>query len=157
MTEEQTPAPVPDESAAAAAPQAPAELPALHITAEHVRDGEYIGPDVSAWMGHIEIAADLGTVRFAGAIAATGRIRAFSGAGIEAGESIKAGGSIEAGESIKAGGSIACKFLSVRLRIFAGLVLWRLPRPGEDEIRCELRNGTIAFGKHVPPTGEAMP
>ena len=95
MTETQTPDPAPDEeSAAAAAPQALAELPILRITADHVRDGEYIGPDVSDWEGHIEIAANLGTVRFAGAIAATGLICALPGAGIEAGGSIMAGVSI---------------------------------------------------------------
>ena len=74
-----------------------------------------------------------------------------AGSGIEAGWGIEAGSGIEAGWGIKAGFSIACKFLSVRLRIFAGLVSWRLPKPDEDEIRGELRNGTIAFGKHVPP------
>jgi hypothetical protein len=39
----------------------------------------------------------------------------------------------------------------VRLRIFAGLVSWRLPLPGEDEIHGELRGGTVAFGRLIDP------
>ena len=158
----------------------------LRITAEHVRDENYVGPDVSSWAGHIEIASNLGLVRFAN-IAATGSILVLPGSTIEvggsikAGDAIKAGGSIEdgywievgdsikagwaikAGDSIEAGGSIEaalsirCKFLNVRLRIFAGLVSWRMPLPGEDEIHGELRRGTIALGKHMPPAGESAP
>lgn len=29
--------------------------------------------------------------------------------------------------------------------------IWRLPKPEETEIRAELRQGTIAYGTHVPP------
>ena len=29
--------------------------------------------------------------------------------------------------------------------------MWRLPEPGEMEIRAELRSGTVAFGKHIQP------
>jgi hypothetical protein len=192
-------------------------LPTLHITAEHIRDGVYIGPDVSAVVGHIEIAADLGCVQFSSSIVATGRIRALSGSGIEAGLGIKAGLGIEAGLGIKAGWgieaglgikaglgiraglgieagsgikagwvieagsgieaglgieagsgikagwgiacglSLHCKWLSAGLRIFAGLVSWRLPGPGDDEIRGELRGGTIAFGTLVIPKKGVAP
>ena len=161
----------------------------LTITREDIDDaGNYIGAsDVSAWQGRIEIAADLGWVRFAGDVRATQSIIAMQGSGIKAGDSIKAGwgieagdsieagsgikagDSIEAGDSIKAGGGIEAgsgikaglgieaglgikaKWLSVRLRIFAGVCMWRLPEPGEMEIRAELRSGTVAFGKHIQP------
>ena len=119
----------------------------LTITREDIDDaGNYIGAsDVSAWQGRIEIAADLGWVRFAGDVRATQSIIAMKGSGIEAGECIEAGWGIKAGLGIKA------KWLSVRLRIFAGVCIWRLPQPGEMEIRAELRSGTIAFGKHIQP------
>lgn len=115
-------------------------FPTLHITAEHVTSGQYTGPDVSDYPGHIEIAADLGQVIFAGRLRAKGRIRALAGCGIKA------------GEGIEAGLSISCKILSVRLRIFAGLCTWRLPAPGEQEIRAEVRSGTVAFGTVIAPT-----
>ena len=62
--------------------------------------------------------------------------------------SIKAGEGIEAGWGIKAGEGIQCKLsISAKLRIFAGLCMWRLPRPEEQEIVCaELKSGTVAFG-----------
>ncbi|MFG1454547.1 hypothetical protein V5F44_20190, partial [Xanthobacter sp. V2C-8] len=82
------------------------ELEILKIEAAHVRDGQYIGQDVSDWHGHIEIAADLGWVRFSGSIHASGRILALAGSGIEAGLGIKAGWGIEAGEGIKSGSGI---------------------------------------------------
>ena len=131
----------------------------LTITREDIDDaGNYIGAsDVSAWQGRIEIAADLGWVRFAGDVRATQSIIAMQGSGIKAGDSIKAGGGIEAGSGIKAGLGIEAglgikaKWLSVRLRIFAGVCMWRLPEPGEMEIRAELRSGTVAFGKHIQP------
>ena len=64
---------------------------------------------------------------------------------------LRAGLGIEAGEGIEAGFSIVAKFLSVRLRIFAGLVAWRLPEPSECEVRAEIRSGTLAHGTHVAP------
>ena len=104
------------------------------VTAEHLNNGEYNGPDLSVWIGHIEISADLGLVRFNGSLTAAGRIIAEAGSGIEAGEGIKAGWGIEA------------KWLSCALRIFAGLVNWRLPRPSDLEIRAEIRGGKVALG-----------
>jgi hypothetical protein len=58
---------------------------------------------------------------------------------------------IEAGWGIKAGLSITCKRrLSVALRVFAGLCLWKLPSREEMEIRCgKLESGTISFGTLV--------
>lgn len=58
---------------------------------------------------------------------------------------------IKAGEGIEAGLSSTSEWISVWQRIFAGLCMWRLPDPGETEIRAEIRFGTIAFGTHVPP------
>ena len=78
----------------------------LRITAEHVKDRAYIGPDVSAWAGHIEIASDLGTVFFAGAVVAYGHIYALTGSGIKAGGDIEAGEEIVVGEEIDSGRSI---------------------------------------------------
>ena len=161
----------------------------LYITKDMLNaDNVYVGTaDVTAWVGHIEIAASLGYVKFKTSLSATGRIRALAGSGIkaglgikagegikagwgieagsgikagesieagwgiEAGLGIKAGWGIDAGEGIAAGFSIVAKHISARLRIFAGICVWRLPKPSEMEIRAELRSGMIAFGKHVPP------
>jgi len=82
-------------------------LPTHIVTADQLTDGLYTGSvDLTAFNGHIEIAAGLGWVRFSGHVAAAGRIRALAGSGIEAGEGIKAGSGIEAGEGIKAGWGI---------------------------------------------------
>jgi len=71
-----------------------------------------------------------------------------AGDGIEAGCDIKAGYGIEAGCGIKAGLSIICKWISSKLRIFAGLCIWRQPTEEETTITCEeVKEGTIAFGK----------
>ena len=82
-----------------------------------------------------------------------------AGWSIKAGESIEAGWSIKAGESIEAGWSIRCKAkLTVKLRIFAGLCTWRLPKPEELVIECaELTEGTVCFGdlKLLPAKTEA--
>ena len=80
----------------------------LTITAADLdADGVYIGTtDVTNFDGHIEIAADLGRVRFGLSLNAKGGIRALAGSGIEAGEGIEAGSGIEAGEGIKAGWGI---------------------------------------------------
>ena len=132
-------------------------LPTLHITADHIKGGVYIGPDVSNYEGHIEIDANLGWVKFEFYLCATGCILAEAGTGIKAGdgikagEGIKAGMGIEAGKDIEASFSIRAKWISAKLRIFAGLVNGRLPKNGEDEIHAQLRSGTIAFGKHIAP------
>ena len=99
--------------------------------------------------GHIEVEASLGLVSVLGFIRAAGGLSIEAGSSIEAGESIEAWLSIEAGGSIKAGLSIRCKAkLTVKLRIFAGLCTWRLPKPEEQIIECaELTQGTVCFGE----------
>ena len=64
-------------------------------------------------------------------------------------DGIYAGWGIEAGEGIEAGANI-----SVKLRIFAGLIMWRKPKPEELEVRCmKLESGEVAYGKLIE-TGE---
>ena len=123
----------------------------LIITSADLNErNEYVG-DASNVDGSIIIEAGLGTVRFKGLVRARLSVTAKAGSGI------KAGWGIEAGDGIKAGLSITAKWVGARFRIFAGICLWKLPDPGEDEIRAELRGGIIAFGKHVPPApGEAL-
>ena len=67
---------------------------------------------------------------------------------VEAGVYLQVRGRIEAGWGIKAG------WVQCGLRIFAGLVAWRLPEPHELEIRAELRGGTIAHGVLVNSTND---
>jgi hypothetical protein len=57
----------------------------------------------------------------------------------------------QAGEGIKAGWGIVCKAsLRSGLRIFAGLCLWRLPKPEESRVECKrLEAGQVAFGELV--------
>ena len=90
--------------------------------------------------GHIEIAAGLGWVRFTRAIRASLSIVAGAGSGIKAGEGIKAGWGIEAGLTITA------KWLSVKLRIFAGICGWKIPAREEQVIDAEVRSGLVAHG-----------
>jgi hypothetical protein len=79
-------------------------------------------------------------------IKADGYIEA--GGSIKAGGYIQAGGSIEAGDSIQAGLYITCKELSAKLRIFAGLCLWKIPDESETVITCEkLISGTVSYGR----------
>ena len=116
-------------------------------------DNFYVGAtDVSDFDGSIEIAADLGRVRFKAWVKAKFSIRALAGSGISAGLGISAGDGISAGSGISAGFSVVAKWIEARLRIFAGLCAWREPTPEETEVRAELRNCTVAFGKHVAPT-----
>jgi len=155
------------------------------ITKEQLSEsGEYIGPDLSAFDGHIEAEKNLGDVRFAQTVSAAGYIYFKAGSGIEAGWGIeagegieagrgikagsgieaewgiKAGSGIKAGEGIKAGGgieaglSIVCKWI-YGLRIFAGLCLWKIPLQEEMEIRCgEVKKGVICFGNLVKTGAE---
>ena len=123
----------------------------------------YVGAtDVSDFAGHIEIAADLGHVHFTGSLRAAGSVRALAGSGIKAGSGIEAGWGIEAGSGIEAGWgieaglSVSAKFVAVRLRIFAGLCLWRQPTREEMQIRAEVRSGTVAFGEVVAPVETAV-
>jgi hypothetical protein len=70
-----------------------------------------------------------------------------AGWGIEAGSGIEAGWGIEAGSGIEAGLSVACRaVLSVKLRLFAGTCIWKVPEPAEMEVRCKRFEGTLAFG-----------
>jgi UDP-3-O-[3-hydroxymyristoyl] glucosamine N-acyltransferase len=75
-----------------------------------------------------------------------------AGTGIKAGWSIEAGTGIKAGWSIEAGLTIKSKWISTSLRIFAGLVSWRLPAPDEEEIHAEIRRGTVACGRVIAPS-----
>jgi len=144
-------------------------------------DNNYIGStNLDNFEGHLESEENLGYVKFkflkiqgyigfkAGSgikagdgIEAGGGIKAGcgieagggieAGSGIEAGGGIKAGGGIEAGSGIEAGWGISAKTISSKLRIFAGLCLWRLPTKEECQIRAKLLSGTIAFGELVEP------
>ena len=75
-----------------------------------------------------------------------------AGEGITAGSCILAGWGISAGEGITAGDgilvglTIVAKWVSARLRIFAGLCAWKIPAQAEMEISAEIRSGTVAFG-----------
>jgi len=112
------------------------------ITAADLTDGRYTASHDLIVDGHLEIAANLGHVTIAGAIRVTGQIVALSGSGIEAGWGIKAGEGIEAGWGITCTG-----VFTVRLRVFAGLCLWRLPTEAEQTITCSrFVGGTIAYG-----------
>ena len=73
-----------------------------------------------------------------------------AGCGIEVGWGIKAGCGIEAGDGIKAGWGITCTTLFSKLRIFAGLCIWRNPTKGERSIKCdELVGGEICYGNLI--------
>ena len=137
-----------------------------HLITKDQLDSEnkYIGAtDITAFEGNIEIEVNLGYVVFS-ALKAVGYILAKAGSGIkagwgiEAGEGIKAGWGIEAGEGIKAGSGIKAGWgIKAKLRIFAGLIMWRLPNPEELKITCKkLESGTIAFGELIE-TGKAEP
>ena len=135
----------------------------LTITKSDLNErNEYAASESLNFEGHIQIEADLGTVAFRACLRASGYIRAFAGSGIKAGSGIEAGWGIEAGDGIKAGLGIeaglgiACKNLAVRLRIFAGLCMWRKPKPEEMEIRAEQIEGEVCYGT-VHLTGEATP
>ena len=128
------------------------------VLKEHLdEENRYVGPEnLADFAGHLEIAEKLGFVVF-GALKVAGYIWAKAGSGIKAGEGIKAGWGIKAGEGIeagwgiKAGFSITCKAsLRSGLRIFAGLCLWRLPKPEESRVECKrLESGQVAFGELV--------
>lgn len=131
------------------------EMETLKLTAEHFdAEKKYIGTvDVSNYPGHIEIAANLGYVKFK-KIAVMGRLVALAGTGIKAGRGIEAGEGIEAGRGIEAGLSITCKLRLISgLRIFAGLCIWRLPSENESTIRCGLAMAAEVHAKNLIETG----
>ncbi len=117
----------------------------LHLVAKDFKDSDsyyknYIGKeDVSNYQGNIEIEGNLGYVRFEGYLIATGYIIAEAGSGIEA------------GEGIKAGFTIFCKLaLNIRLRIFAGLTIYKKPTKQEMQITCgKLEKGEVCFGELI--------
>lgn len=127
----------------------------LEITEDMLdASNNYIGEiDVSDFAGHIHLAEQLGRVRFR-AIAALGRVFAPAGSGIKAGWGIEAGEGIKAGLGIEAGLSISAKVVVSPLRIFAGLVLWRLPTPEEAQVRAGRVEGAIAHGEFVETKGD---
>ena len=132
----------------------------LKITKADLNErNEYIRSRDLEFEGHIEVEASLGWVTVLGLIRAAGALSIEAGSSIKAGWSIKAGESIKAGSSIEAGWSIRCKAkLTVKLRIFAGLCTWYLPKPEELVIECaELTEGTVCFGdlKLLPAKTEA--
>ena len=114
----------------------------LKITKADIQDGKYIKGAVD-FDGHVEIDENLGYVFFA-SLKATGYIYAKAGSGIEAGCGIEAGEGIEAGNTI-----------NVKLRIFAGLIIWRKPEPSEMGIRCKrLESGEICYGTLIETGSE---
>ena len=138
----------------------------LKITKADLNErNEYARSHDLEFEGHIEIESSLGLVKILGIVRAVGGLSIKAGSSIKAGGSIQAGWSIEAGESIQAGWSIEagwsirCKTqLTVKLRIFAGLCSWRLPKPEEMVIECaELAQGTVCFGdlRILPATSTA--
>ena len=135
----------------------------LRITAEN--RNQYENTSVK-FKGKIEIANGLGLVSFISLEASYSIIaeagsgikagwRIEAGSGIEAGWGIKAGEGIKAGSGIKAGWGIEAKWLSIELRIFAGLCLWRLPTPKEMEIKAKIKRGTVCFGNVVDGKGRS--
>ena len=108
--------------------------------------------------GHIHIEGHLGLVRFAFGVAATGRIWAQAGSGIEAGSGIKAGSGIEAGWGIKAGSGIEAGegIVSLRGGIRAKLVSCLRVAAGFDvsekcTIEAEVEKGEVVLGEVRPP------
>lgn len=148
----------------------------LKITKEDLDKNGFYKEDSIDFIGAIEIDENLGYLKLKHGIKASTYILARAGSGIEAGSNIETGGSIEAGEGIEAGGSIEAgqgieagagieagsnivtggsikagfsiiaKFISCKLRIFAGSCLWKIPSESEMEIKAEVRSGTIAYG-----------
>ena len=78
------------------------KLPVLRITAEQVMNGVYVGGGECDFPGDIEIAPDLGVVKFTHSLVGY-RIRALSGSGIRAEGWIKSTSNIESSEKILSG------------------------------------------------------
>jgi hypothetical protein len=138
----------------------------LLITADHIKNGLYVGPDLSDFDGNVEFAADLGWVKIDAAIRVSGCLVIKAGTSIEAGDLIKAGGLIKAGDWIEAGGWIeakkgisaglwiAAKTVSANFKIFVGVCVWRETLPEERQLRARLLNGELAHGEYCPPSEE---
>ena len=103
--------------------------------------------------GHIEIDGDLGRVKFAAGVWATGHIWTKAGTGIEAGWGIEAGRGIKAGESIEAGwgivtfysGGIFAKQITA-LRIAVGFNITEI-----QTITADVRKGVVILGTVKAP------
>ena len=109
------------------------------------KDNAYIGEvDLSDFNGSLELAEGLGWVRFKRRLKVKGYIVARAGTGISAGWGISAAFSIQ------------CKAdLRVKLRVFAGLCPWRLPKAEELKIICRrLLSGQVAHGELVQTAAE---
>ena len=125
------------------------------VTKEMLDSENFYKGESLSFDGHIEISGGLGWVRFRKSVSASLSIVVAAGSGIEAGEGIKARLGIEAGLGIKAGWGIEAGwgikaiFISVRLRIFAGLCMWKVPTEKEMEINAEIRSGTVCYGNVV--------
>ena len=123
------------------------------IKKEHLdKDNFYVGKeDLSDYQGHIEAQENLGTIRFENSLRSSGNIYFRTGSGIEAGYGIKAGWGIKADGGIEAGWGIVCKLeLSSKLRIFAGLVTWRMPTKEEMQIKVgKLVLGQVCYGELI--------
>ena len=125
----------------------------LRITKADLNEyNEYAASRDLDFDGHIEIAASLGCVKVRGFISAAGclGIKAGSGIeagfGIEAGLGIKAGSGIKAGWGIEAGLQITAKMITAKLRIFAGICIWKIPSSTEMTISAQRVEGTVSFG-----------
>ena len=132
----------------------------LKITAADLdKDGFYIGQaDATNFAGHIEIAADLGWVRFKAALRAAGYIRALAGSGIKAGEGIeagwgiKAGSGIKAGDGIKAGGGIEA---GEGTGIFAGLRVRIADWSRYAQVVARSKPNSLISGAWIEPAAES--
>ena len=105
-------------------------------------DNNYIGKyDLSNATQTIETEINLGCLKFKGSIKTKKSILIAYGCGISAGGGISAGDGISAGWGISAGLTIIAKYISSKLRIFAGLCVWR--RPTEEEMKIKDRKSVV--------------
>ena len=122
------------------------------ITAADLDSHGYYNITTLEAQGDIEIASNLGLVRFRGSVVAKGGIRISAGSSISAGGGISAGDGISAGSSISAGWGISCKtVLKVRLQVLAGASVRIMPTDQQQEIRCRRLEGgaIVALGRLI--------
>ena len=107
----------------------------LRITKADLNEyNEYAASRDLDFDGHIEIAASLGCVKVRGFISAAGCL------------CIEAGSGIEAGWGVEAGLQITAKMITAKLRIFAGICIWKIPSSTEMTISAQRVEGTVSFG-----------
>ena len=124
----------------------------LNITRKDLteKDGYLTYDKELSFDGHIHIEGDLGCVRFTFGVAATGRIWAQAGSGIEAGWGIEAGEGIKAGWGIVTfGDGIRAKFVSC-LRVAVGFDL-SIKCAIEADVKGEVVLGTVSPPNPLPP------